>query len=74
MTCDKCGMPCQGAMCRECERAEHQEDYYGVPSDNYDDEGDADGDAWINQQGLDGETHQGQATLDGGVVKDGGKR
>lgn len=30
MTCSLCGEPCQGSMCRGCERSEHQEDYYGV--------------------------------------------
>ena len=41
MTCQRCGMPCQGSLCRECERAEHQEAYYGVPSDHVED-GDGD--------------------------------
>lgn len=33
MTCGSCGMPCQGARCRDCERMERQEDYYGTPSE-----------------------------------------
>jgi hypothetical protein len=34
--------------------------------------GDATDDEWtVEQQGLDGEQHQGQATLDGGVAKEG---
>lgn len=86
MTCSKCGMPCQGGMCRTCGRAEHQEEYYGVPEDNYDDEDEAvgadddtktehpsssDSEEWaVVQQGLDGEAHTGQSTLDGGVEKD----
>lgn len=34
MTCAKCGMPAQGRYCKTCERAERQESYYGVPSDD----------------------------------------
>ena len=37
MSCDKCGMPCKGRLCKTCELAEHQEEYYGVPSDNFED-------------------------------------
>lgn len=60
-----------GDLCRE-HRLEHK---YGVPSDNYDDdEGDDDdgsGDEWtVEQQSLDGDTHSGQATLDGGVTRE----
>lgn len=25
MTCSRCGMPCKGDMCKECERAQRQE-------------------------------------------------
>jgi len=77
MACSSCGMPCQGGKCRSCDRAEHQEDYYGVPADNFDDvdedvQEDDESDWAVVQQGLDGESHTGQATLEGGVSKDGG--
>lgn len=36
MSCQKCGMACQGSMCRDCERMEHQEDYYGTTEENFD--------------------------------------
>ncbi|MDS0258540.1 helix-turn-helix domain-containing protein [Haloarcula sp. S1CR25-12] len=39
-SCTKCGAACQGQMCRGCERTEHQEDYYGVPEDNFEDDED----------------------------------
>jgi len=71
MSCDRCGAACQGARCRDCERIAHQEDYYGVPADHVDD-ADAERGGWaVQQQGLDGEPHTGQATLDG-IAKDGG--
>lgn len=31
-------MPAQGRYCKDCERMEHQESYYGVTSDNWSDE------------------------------------
>lgn len=34
MTCDRCGMPAQGRLCKDCARMEHQEEYYGVPADD----------------------------------------
>jgi len=34
MACSSCGMPCQGDLCRDCGRMDHQEDYYGVTSDH----------------------------------------
>lgn len=38
MTCDMCGMPAQGRLCRECELVEHLEDHHGVPSDHFDED------------------------------------
>jgi len=38
MTCSSCGMPCNGRKCRDCERMEHQEDYYGTTESNWADE------------------------------------
>jgi len=46
MTCSRCGEACKGRLCRDCERMEHQESYYGVPSDNYDDD-----DTWSDEEG-----------------------
>jgi len=43
MTCDRCGMPCQGAMCRDCEMMDHLEDRHGVPADHIDEEDDGEG-------------------------------
>jgi len=75
MTCSKCGMPCSGEKCQACGRADHQEAYYGTvnePEPDAEDDQD-EGDDWaVVQQGLDGEAHTGQATIDGGVAKDGG--
>jgi hypothetical protein len=34
MTCDYCGAPCNGRLCRECELIEHNEEYHGVPADD----------------------------------------
>lgn len=71
MTCERCGAPCQGRRCRGCEQDQANEKLYGGATD---DGGDA-GDGWtVEQQGLDGEAHEGQATLDGGVAKDGDER
>jgi hypothetical protein len=36
MSCDKCGMSCTGRLCRDCERMDHQENYYGTTEDNFD--------------------------------------
>lgn len=33
MTCDRCGMPCHGALCKECERVERQRGI-GTPAEN----------------------------------------
>lgn len=41
-SCAKCGGACQGQMCRACELSEHQEDYFGVPEDNFEDDGESD--------------------------------
>jgi len=35
MSCQVCGMPCNGSLCRDCERMEHQEDYYGTTESNF---------------------------------------
>jgi hypothetical protein len=43
MTCQRCGMPAQGDLCRDCERMEHQEARYGVPADHIDDNDDEEG-------------------------------
>jgi len=46
MSCDNCGMAAQGRLCRTCELSEHQEDYYGVPEDHFEDDADVEeGDA-----------------------------
>jgi len=37
MTCERCGEACNGHLCSICGDMEHQESYYGVPSDNYED-------------------------------------
>jgi len=44
MSCQKCGEPCQGKYCTLCADMEHQEAYYGVPSDNYDN-------SWSDEEG-----------------------
>jgi len=31
-------MPCNGSLCKDCERMEHQERYYGTPEENWSDE------------------------------------
>jgi len=36
MSCDRCSSPCEGRYCRDCERMEHQESYYGTTEDNFD--------------------------------------
>jgi predicted RNA-binding Zn-ribbon protein involved in translation (DUF1610 family) len=36
--CPKCGEARQGRLCRDCERMEHQEAYYGTPDDHVDDQ------------------------------------
>lgn len=77
-TCERCGARCQGSRCAGCEQIAANEARHGVPSDRYEDEKSSDdGDTaeWaVEQQGLDGGI-QGQARLDGGIVKpDGGER
>ena len=67
MSCECCGTRCQGRRCAGCAQIETNEARYGVPAD-YDDS-----DWQVEQQGLDGE-FRGQATLDGGVAKDGSER
>lgn len=66
--CGKCGRrTTRSRLCRGCARDERHSTgpVGGTASDGED--------GWaIEQQGLDGETHDGQATLDGGVAKDGG--
>jgi len=80
MPCRICGSPCQGDRCAGCEQIAANEARHGVPADHYDDEGDgndgtdqddSDGDEWtVEQQSLDGGTHEGQATLSGGVARE----
>lgn len=65
MVCDKCGTPCQGTLCRECEQIRANEKRHGttVPEP----------DQWaIDQQGLGDADAAGQSTLDGGIRPDGG--
>lgn len=38
MTCSVCGRPANGDRCADCRREQHQEDYFGVPSDHVDEE------------------------------------
>jgi hypothetical protein len=33
MTCDNCGQPCKGRVCKQCEMIEFNEGHHGVPSD-----------------------------------------
>jgi hypothetical protein len=54
MACQRCGMPAQGDLCRDCERMEHQEARYGVPADHIDDDDD-------------GEENQDTTVTDGGM-------
>lgn len=62
MPCVECGSPCQGLRCRECEMIAACEARHG---DRVDDQ------EWrVEQEGIDGDA-QGQATLDGGVRKEG---
>ena len=65
--CQKCGRrTTRSRLCRDCGQDERRDPgpVGGTASD----------DAWaVEQQGLDGEPHEGQATLDGGVAKDGGE-
>jgi len=73
MGCNKCGTPTsRSRLCKECALDERYSSgsVGGRASDGRDD---ADGEQWsVDQQGLDGEAHTGQATLNGGVAKDGG--
>ena len=78
MTCEQCGMPCQGSLCEICEAARRQRTRYGTADDDVGawsaDETERQADEWaIEQQSLTGDAHTGQATLDGGVAKDGGR-
>jgi hypothetical protein len=36
--CQRCGRRSKGRLCRDCERMEHQEAYYGTPDDHVDDQ------------------------------------
>jgi len=38
MACERCGMPAQGRLCRDCNLSEHLEARHGVPSDHIDDD------------------------------------
>lgn len=67
MTCERCGSPCQGRRCQACELAATNAKLHGTPADHDDQD-----DEWrVEQQGIDGGP-RGQATLDGGIVSDGG--
>ena len=66
--CTGCGHRYEhnGQACPEC--GSRRRRYAGDDRDGSDDEWD------IEQRGLDGSRHKGQATLAGGVAKDGGER
>jgi hypothetical protein len=74
--CQKCGAPTtRSRFCRACGRDERYSSapVGGTSADRDDSPGETTGDDWaVEQRGLDGERHEGQATLDGGVAKDGG--
>lgn len=77
MTCERCGSRCKGRKCARCEQHERVEKLHGRPNDDVgswrDDDSvvHPDSDEWsIEQQSLEGDEHSGQATLDGGVVKE----
>lgn len=70
MACNRCGRQTpRTRLCKQCARDDrHSTGPVGGTSADSDD----DGDEWaVEQQGLDGEAHEGQATLTGGVCKDG---
>lgn len=65
--CEICGSRCHGTRCAACEQIAANEVRHGdsVPERE-------DGAEWtVEQQGLDGGAHSGQATLDGGVAREG---
>jgi hypothetical protein len=74
MSCDRCGAPCRGRLCRGCEDIQRNEKLHGTAVDDVGRDDTSDNEWSVEQQGLDGEVHEGQATLDGGVAKDGGER
>jgi len=66
MSCERCGVPCQGRRCRSCEQIDRCEARHG-------DRVERDRDAWaVTQTGLGDQRASGQATLDGGIVPEGG--
>jgi hypothetical protein len=71
MACERCGYPTpRSRLCRDCGKDEHRDTgpVGGTASDDRDDT-----DEWdVQQRGLDGDRHTGQATLEGGVAKDAG--
>lgn len=67
MSCTDCGAPSQGDRCQTCRQIRHNEEYYGVPADHHDRE------EWrVQQTGLGDRGVNGQATIDGGIVREGG--
>lgn len=64
-TCQRCESPCQGGLCRQCE-LERAHGKPEMPESAKEDE-------WsVDQQGLGDKQAQGQATLDGSLVRGGG--
>jgi len=73
MPCQQCGSACQGRRCRGCEQIQRNEKLHGTPGDDVGRDQDRDGETWgIRQQGLGDAEASGQATLDGGIRKEGG--
>lgn len=62
MTCERCGTACQGGLCRECEQIRLDEKLHGTSVETLDE--------WtIDQRGLGDAGPEGQATLDGALVR-----
>ena len=73
MTCELCGSPCNGSMCRGCEQIQINEKLHGTPGDDVGRDQGRDDETWaVAQQGLGDAEVSGQTTLDGGIRKEGG--
>jgi len=73
MPCDLCGASCHGDFCAGCEQIRANEKM-GLPSDFIDEEeADREREWELQQRGLGDHDAEGQATLSGDIVKEGGQ-